>query len=83
MMSSRLATMYTARTLAAACLYDTLRQLDFHISNFKDWCRDVGKVDDADVDGIFLLSCLRRLTLAEAVEDLRSLTRNGIGRDVR
>jgi len=75
--------MYTPRTLAAACLYDTLRQLDFHISSFKDWCRDVAKVDDADVDGIILLLCLRRLMLVEAVEDLRSLTRNGIGRDVR
>lgn len=50
-MSSRLATMYDAKTLATACLYDTLRELDFHIANFKDWCRDVGKVEDRDVDG--------------------------------
>ena len=51
MTSSRLATMYTPRTVAAACLYDTLRELNFHIKDFQDWCSDIGKVDDRDVDG--------------------------------
>lgn len=51
-MSSRLATMYTPRTVAAACLYDTLRELNFRISNFEAWCSEIGKVDDRDVDGI-------------------------------
>jgi hypothetical protein len=81
MMSSRLATLYTARTLAAACLYDTLRELNFKISDFKDWCKDVGKVDDRDVDGAssLVLACTD-LSL-EAVEDLRMFGRNGIGRE--
>jgi hypothetical protein len=85
-MSSRLATMYDAKTLATACLYDTLRELDFHIANFKDWCRDVGKVEDRDVDGAPPSSRphLSRLTWGiEAVEDLRSFTRNGPGQDIR
>jgi hypothetical protein len=43
--------MYDAKTLATACLYDTLHELDFHIAHFKDWGRDVGKVEDRDVDG--------------------------------
>jgi len=51
MMSSRLATMYTPRTVAVACLYDTLRELNFRIKSFQDWCAEIGKVDDRDVDG--------------------------------
>ena len=73
---ARLATMYTPRTVAAACLYDTLRELDFHITNFEEWCADIGKVDARDVDGYFL--SVR--TNVEAIDDLRNLTRNGAGR---
>jgi hypothetical protein len=79
MMSSRLATLYTPRTVAVACLYDTLRELNFRIASFKEWCSDIGKVDDRDVDGIS--NPLKALT-PEAIEDLRNLTRQGIGRDV-
>jgi hypothetical protein len=50
-MSSRLATLYTPRTVAVACLYDTLRELGFRISSFEEWCAEIGKVDDRDVDG--------------------------------
>lgn len=46
--------MYTPRTLAAACLYDSLRELNFRISSFEEWCMDIGKVDERDVDGAFL-----------------------------
>jgi len=79
MMSSKLATLYTARTLAVACLYDTLRDLNFHISSFPDWCREVGKVDETDVDGFAIQ--LRILTV-EAIEDLRRLAREGVGKDI-
>ena len=51
MASSRLATLYTARTVAAACLYDALRELNFRIADFQEWCADIAKVDDRDVDG--------------------------------
>ena len=51
MMSSRLATLYTPRTVAAACLYAALRELTFRITSFQDWCIEIGKVDDRDVDG--------------------------------
>ena len=54
MMSSRLATLYTPRTIAVACLYDTLRELNFRILNFANWCSEIGKADDRDVDGIRL-----------------------------
>ena len=79
MMSSRLATLYTPRTVAVACLYDTLRELNFHISDFQEWCLEIGKVDDRDVDGTTLLAIS---SFSEAIEDLRSLTREGIGRDI-
>lgn len=78
-MSSRLATLYTPRTVAVACLYDTLRELNFHISDFQEWCLEIGKVDDRDVDGITLLAIS---SFSEAIEDLRSLTREGVGRDI-
>jgi hypothetical protein len=52
MMSSRLALLYTPRTIAAACLYDTLRELNFRITSFEEWCSEIGKVDDRDVDGL-------------------------------
>jgi len=68
MTSSKLATLYTPRTVAVACLYDTLRELNFRIASFEDWCADIGKIDDRDVD--------------EAIEDLRSLTNEGIGSDI-
>jgi len=51
MMSSRLATLYTPRTVAVACVYDTLRELNFQISSFEDWCSEIGKIDARDVDG--------------------------------
>jgi hypothetical protein len=79
MMSSKLATLYDPRTVAVACLYDTLRELNFRIADFQDWCAEIGKVDDRDVDGTF--DHLKALTV-EAIEDLRSLTREGIGRDI-
>ena len=79
MMSSRLATMYTPRTVAVACLYDTLRELNFRIASFEDWCAEIGKVDDRDVDGN--RSHMTGLTV-EAIEDLRGLIRDGIGRDI-
>jgi hypothetical protein len=68
MISSRLALLYTPRTVAAACLYDTLRELSFRIKDFHEWCLEIAKVDDKDVD--------------EAIDDLRNLTREGIGRDI-
>lgn len=68
MMSRKLATLYTPRTVAVACLYDTLREFGFRITSFEDWCGDIGKVDERDVD--------------EAIEDLRSMTLEGIARDV-
>ena len=74
MMSSRLATLYTPRTVAVACLYDTLRELNFRIASFQEWCLEIGKVDDRDVDGISMLAINSFL---EAIEDLRSLTREG------
>ena len=55
-MSSRLATMYTPRTVAAACLYDALRELNFHITDFQEWCEQIGKVDHRDVDGPLSIS---------------------------
>ena len=73
--------MYTPRTLAAACLYDTLRELNFRIPSFEEWCMDIGKVDERDVDGCFPLH--PKADCAEAIEDLRHLTRDGIGRDIR
>lgn len=79
MMSSRLATLYTPRTVAVACLYDSLRELNFRIASFKEWCAEIGKVDDRDVDGLSPISL--ELTI-EAIEDLRSLTREGMGRDI-
>ena len=51
MMCGRLATLYTPRTVAVACLYDTLRELNFRIVSFEKWCEDIGRVDDRDVDG--------------------------------
>lgn len=51
MMSRKLATLYTPRTVAVACLYDTLREFGFRITSFEDWCGDIGKVDERDVDG--------------------------------
>ena len=60
--------MYTPRTVAVACLYDTLRELNFRISSFEDWCSEIGKVDDRDVDGILCVYSMsnfrrnRRLT---------------------
>ena len=69
MMSSRLATLYTPRTVAAACLYDALRELNFRIKSFQDWCVEIGKVDDRDVDGSPQLRTLnshqRQLTIYE------------------
>jgi hypothetical protein len=79
MMSSRLATMYTPRTVAAACLYDTLRELNFRITGFEEWCRDIGKIDDRDVDGN---SHHEKSLQSDAIEDLRSLTQEGISRDI-
>ena len=52
-MSQKMATLYTPRTVAVACLYETLRALNFRISRFRDWCADIGKVDDRDVEGDF------------------------------
>jgi hypothetical protein len=78
-MSSRLATLYTPRTVAAACLYDTLRELNFRINGFEEWCRDIGKIDDRDVDGN---SHHEKSLQSDAIEDLRSLTQEGITRDI-
>lgn len=50
-MCGRMATLYTPRTVAVACLYDTLRELNFRIVNFEKWCTEIGRVDDRDVDG--------------------------------
>ena len=81
MMSSRLATLYTPRTIAAACLYDTLRELNVWIGSFEEWCVDIGKVDERDVDGTLCVCVVQGLRV-DAVEDLRSLTREGLGKDI-
>lgn len=81
-MSSRLATLYTPRTLAVACLYDTLRDLNFRIAGFQAWVDEIGKVDDGDVDGYSLLQIFVAYGI-EAVDDLRKLIREGIGKDIQ
>ncbi len=61
MMCGRLATLYTPRTVAVACLYDTLREFNFRIVSFEKWCEDIGRVDDRDVDGYKLLQGVANL----------------------